>query len=95
MGDVLGGVAELLGGQRPGVPARVAGRLADAPAEDRAEQVAVAGLRAAAGEPGRDLRVEDVGELGLPGAAQDRHVLAAGVQDDLDRRVGQQLAPAA
>ena len=91
VGDVLGGVAELLGGQRPRVPARVAGGLADALAEDRAEQVPVPGLRARAREPGRELRVEDVRELGVPRAAQDRHVLAAGVQHDLDRRVGQQL----
>ena len=46
--DVLGGVAELLGGQRPGVPSRVARGLADPPAEHRAEQVAVPGLRARA-----------------------------------------------
>ena len=64
VGDVLGGVAELLGGQRAGVPAGVAGGLADAPAEDRAEQVAVAGLGARAGETGGELGVEDVVELG-------------------------------
>ena len=59
-------VAELLGGQRARVPARVAGGLADALAEHRAEQVAVAGLGAGAGEPGGDLGVEDVVELGAP-----------------------------
>ncbi len=91
VGDVLGGVAQLLGGQRAGVPARVARGLADPAAEHRAEQVAVAGLRARAGEPGGDLGVEDVRDLGAPCAAQDRDVLAAGVEHDLDRRVGEQL----
>ena len=61
-------------------------------AEDRAEQVAVAGLRARAGEAGRELGVEDVGDLGPPRAPQDRDVLAAGVQHDLDRRIGEQLS---
>ena len=89
--DVLGGVAQLLGGQRPGVPARVAGGLADPAAEHRAEQVAVPGLGARAHEPGGELGVEDVRDLGAPGPAEDRHVLAAGVEHDLDRRVGQQL----
>ena len=89
--DVLGGVAELLGGQRPGVPARVARGLADPAAEHRPEQVAVAGLRARAREPRRELGVEDVRDLGAPRPAQDRHVLAAGVEHDLDRRVGEQL----
>ena len=41
--------------------------------------------------PGGELGVEDVGDLGPPGAAQDRHVLAAGVEHDLDRWVGEQL----
>ena len=89
--DVLGGVAQLLGGQRPRVPARVAGGLADPAAEHRAEQVAVPGLGARAREPGGELGVEDVGELGAPGPAEDRDVLAAGVEHDLDRRVGEQL----
>ena len=91
VGHVLGGVAELLGGERSRVPAGVAGRLADAAAEHRSEQVAVAGLRAGADEPGRQLRVEQVGDLGPPGAAEDRHVLAAGVEHDLDGRIAQQL----
>ena len=91
MRDVLGGVAELLRGQRACVPARVARGLADPPAEHRPEQVAVPGLRARAHEPRGELRVEDVGDLGRPGAAQDRHVLAAGVEHNLDRRVREQL----
>ena len=91
VGDVLGGVAELLGGQRSRVPAGVAGGLADAQTEDRADQVAVAGLGALACEPGGDLRVEDVRDLGSPGAAQDRDVLAPRVQHDLDLRFGEQL----
>ena len=88
--DVFGRVAELLLGQRPGVPARVAGGLAEAYVEDRRQQVAVARLRALAGESGGDLGVEDVRDLGAPGPTQDRDVLAPGVQDDFDRRVGQQ-----
>ena len=91
VGDVLGGVAQLLGGQRPGVPPRVARGLADPAAEHRPEQVAVPGLRARANEPGRELRVEDVRDLGRPGPAEDRDVLAAGVEHDLDRRVGEQV----
>src|SRR6185312_11576600 len=77
--DVLGRVAELFVGQRAGVPPRVAGRLVDAAPENRAEQVRVAGLCAAAGKARCDLRVEDVVELGAPRTPQDRHVLASGV----------------
>ncbi len=91
VGDVLGGVAELLGGQRARVPARVARGLADAQAEYGADQVAVAGLGALADEARGDLRVEYVRQLRGPRSAQDRHVLTAGVQDDLDLRIGQQL----
>ena len=43
------------------------------------------------GEAGGDLRVEDVRDLGLPDAAQQRDVLAPGVEDDLDVRVGEDL----
>ena len=86
--DVLAGVAELLGGERPGVPAGEGGRLREADLEHVMEQPGVAGLGGEAGEAGRHLRVEDVGERGPPGAAEDRHVLAARVQHDLDRRVG-------
>ena len=89
--DVLLCVAQLLGGERPGIPPGVARGLADAPAEDRADQVAVAGLRARPGEPSGDLRVEDVRQLGAPDAAQDRDVLPTGMEHDLDLRVGHQL----
>ena len=51
----------------------------------------VAQLRAQAGEAGGDLGVEDAAQLGGPLAAQQRHVLAPGVEDDLDVGVGQQL----
>ena len=53
------------------------------------QQRLVADLRAQAGEPGGELRVEDLGDLGVPGPAQQRHVLAAGVHHDLDLRVGE------
>jgi hypothetical protein len=59
-------------------------------AEHRAEQVAVPSLRAGAGKAGRDLRVEHVVQLRVPRAAQDRDVLAPGVQDDVDRGVAEQ-----
>ena len=91
MDDVLARVAQLLGGQRALVPARVARGLADAAAEDRAEQVSVAGLGTRADEPGRDLGVEEIVDLRAPGAAEDRDVLAARVEHDLDRGVREQL----
>ncbi len=53
------------------------------------QHVAVAHLRPQTAEPGCDLRVEDVVDLGAPDAAQDRHVLTAGVHDDLDLRIGE------
>ncbi len=53
------------------------------------EEPGVAGLRGEAGEARRDLRVEDVRERGLPGAAEDRDVLPPGVEDDLHGRVGE------
>ena len=91
MGDILRGVVELLGRERPRIPARVARGLADARAENRAEQVAVARLSACAREAGGDLGVEDVVELGSPHAPEDRHVLASRVQHDFDRGVPKQL----
>jgi Rrf2 family protein len=90
VGDVLCRVVQLLRRQRPGVPARVGGRLADAPPQHRPEQISIPGLSACAGEPGGHLRVEHISDLGRPGAAQDRHVLAAGVEDHLDIRVREQ-----
>ena len=54
------------------------------------QQRLVAELGAQAGEAGGDLRVEDAAQLGGPLAAQQRDVLAPGVQDDLDVGVGQQ-----
>ena len=57
--------------------------------EHLAHERLVALLVAEAQEAGRHLGVEDVRDLRLPGASQDRHVLAPGVDDDLDRRVGQ------
>ena len=89
--DVAAGVAQLLVGQRPGVPAREARRLGQADPQHVVEQAVVAGLRGEAREARGDLGVEDVGEGGLPLAPQDRHVLAPGVQDDLDRRIGEHL----
>ncbi len=55
------------------------------------QQARVPGLRREAGEAGGDLGVEDVREGRAPGAAQDRDVLAARVQDHLDRGVGEHL----
>ena len=87
--DVLARVLELLGRQRPRVPAREARRLGQPDLQHVVEQAEVPGLRGEAGEARRDLRVEDVGDVRRPLAAQDRDVLAAGVQHDLDRRVGE------
>ncbi len=87
--DVAARVAQLLVGQRPRVPAREARRLREADPQDVVQQPVVAGLRGGAGESGGDLRVEDIGEVDRPLAAQDRHVLAAGVHDDLDRGIGE------
>jgi hypothetical protein len=91
VGDVLGGVVELLGGQWPRVPARVAGGLADSAAQHRAQQVAVASLGAGTGEAGRDLRVEHVDDVGVPDATEDRDVLTTGVERHLDVRIREQL----
>ena len=66
--DVFSCVAELLGGQRPGVPSGVAGGLAETHIKDCRQQVAVARLRALAGKPGGNLSVEDVRDLGAPGS---------------------------
>ena len=84
--DVLARVAELLGRQRARVPARERGRLREPDLQHVVQQARVARLRGEAGEAGRDLRVEHVRERRVPRAAQDRDVLAAGVQHDLDRR---------
>ena len=83
--DVLAGVAQLLGRQRPLVPAREAGRLGQPDAQHVVQQPEVAGLGREAGEPGGDLGVEHARDVGAPLPAQQRHVLAAGVQDHLDR----------
>ena len=87
--DVLARVAELLGRQRPGVPAGEGRRLREPDPQDVVEEPGVARLGGEAGEPRRDLGVEDVGERGAPRAPEDRHVLAAGVEHDLHRRVGE------
>ena len=87
--DVALGVAQLLLGQRPGVPAREARRLGEPDPQHVVQKPAVAGLGGEAGEPGGDLRVEHARELGAPLAAQDRHVLAAGVDHDLHLGVGE------
>ena len=84
--DVAARIADLLIGQRSRVPAREAGRLRQPDPEHVVEQAVVAGLCREAREARRDLRVEDVRERRLPLAPQDRYVLAAGVQNDLDRR---------
>ena len=87
--DVLAGVADLLGRERARVPAGERRRLREPDPQHVVQQPGVAGLGAEAGEAGRDLRVEHVRERRVPRAAQDRDVLAAGVQHDLDRRVGE------
>ena len=53
------------------------------------QQRLVAELGAQAGEAGGELRVEEVRDVRLPDAAQQRDVLAAGVHDDLDGGVGE------
>ena len=78
--DVAARVADLLVGQRPRVPAREARGLRQPDPQHVVQQAVVARLRGEAGEARRDLRVEDVRERRLPLAAQDRDVLAAGVQ---------------
>ena len=93
VGDVLGGVAQLLGGQRPRVPARVARGLPDPAPSIVAEQVAVTGLRARAANPAASWVSKMFVDLRGPRAAEDRDVLAAGVEHDLDRRVGRAAPP--
>ena len=83
--DVVAGVVDLLGAQRPRVPAREARALGQPDAEQLVQQRLVAELRAQPGEAGGELRVEEVRDLRRPDAAQQRDVLAAGVHDDLDR----------
>ena len=63
--DVLARVAELLRGERPGVPAGEGGRLGEPDLEHVVQQPGVAGLGGVAGEARGDLRVEDVGERGV------------------------------
>ena len=87
--DVALGVAQLLLGQRPGVPAREARRLGEPDPQHVVQEPAVARLGGEAGEPGGDLGVEDARELDAPLAAQDRDILAAGVDHDLHLGVGE------
>ena len=86
---VVGGVGELLVGERALVPAREPLAAAQLHAEHAVHERLVALLVAEAQEAGGHLGVEDVGHVGLPGAAHDRHVLAAGVHDHLDLGVGE------
>ena len=58
-------------------------------AQHLAHQRLVALLVAEADETRGELGVEHVGDLGVPGPAQDRDVLAAGVDHDLDVGVGE------
>ena len=53
------------------------------------QQRLVAELGAQPREAGRELGVEEVGDARLADAAQQRDILAAGVHDDLDLRVGE------
>ena len=89
--DVLARVGELLLRQRPRVPAREARGLGDADLEHVVQQPGVAGLGREAREAGGDLGVEHVGHVGPPLAAEDRHVLPAGVEHDLHALVGEHL----
>jgi hypothetical protein len=89
--DVLAGVAELLLGERAVVPARERRGLPQPDAERLLQQRLVAELGAHAGEPRGDLRVEDVADRLAPVTAQQRDVLAGGVQDDLDLGVGEHV----
>ena len=84
--DVLAGVVDLLAAQGPRVPLREARALAQPHAEQLGDERLVAELRAQAGEARRQLRVEDVADLGVPRALQERHVLARGMEHELDRR---------
>ena len=55
------------------------------------QQRLVAELGAHPGEAGGELRVEEVRDVRRPHAAQQRDVLAAGMHDDLDRGIGEDL----
>ena len=88
---VVGGVLELLRGERAAVPAREALGALQARAEHLADERLVALLAAEPEEAAGHLRVEHVPHLGAPRPAQDRHVLASGVHHDLHLGVGQRL----
>ena len=94
--DVLARVADLLGAQRARVPAREARALAQ-----RARRPSrAAAPRSRAGRAGRRSRPRPAcrrrcGSRCDHSAAQQRDVLAAGVQDDLDRRGRRARRPAA
>ena len=87
---VVAGVVDLLGAQRPRVPAREARALRQPHAEQLVQQRLVAELRAQPREAGCELRVEEVRDVRRPDTAQQRDVLAPGVHDDLDLGVGEQ-----
>ena len=86
---VIRGVLELLRRERPLVPAGEPLAALQPDLQHLADERLVALLVAEPEEAGRHLRVEDVVDLGVERAAHDRHVLAPGVQDHLDGRVGE------
>ncbi len=88
--DIAGGVVELGLRQRPPAPVREPTALVDVDAEELPHEGVIGDLLAEAGGHGRDLGVEQ--RMGNDAQViEDFHVLAAGMEDLLDLRVGHQI----
>ena len=89
VGGAAAGVLELLRGEGAPVPLGECLPAGQRRPEHLPHQLLVALLSPEAHEAGGDLGVEHVGDVRAPGAAQDRHVLTAGVDDHLDGGIGE------
>ena len=88
---VLPRVGDLLGRQRAGVPAGEARGLGQPQPQQGGQQRVVGALGPESREPGGDLGVEHVRDLGPEAPAQQGHVLAPGVHHHAYLRVGQDI----
>ncbi len=84
MENITARISLLLLAQWAGVPVRKAGALVELHLEQVTEQGLVADLRSQAGKGSRDLGVEAIARMGVPESPQQRDVLAASVDNDLD-----------